>query len=233
MAYPYTTSKPGLVATINQLRSSFPNVVNAETLKKWSIAANNEGTVINVLKFIGIIDNEGNKNPVAAKVFVEHDNKVFADKFKQLIKTSYKNLFETWGDEKAWNLEKAQLINFFRHEDDTSARVGQEQAATFSLLASVAGYGPPIPEGKKTTSGRKTNTSSANAINGTKKSVTKKQVEVSEVTSVNNLDANSPNSIRNNSGPALTVRIEINLPVADDQAVYDRIFKSIKENLYP
>lgn len=29
----------------------------------------------------------------------------------------------------------------------------------------------------------------------------------------------------------LTVRVEINLPTAEDQAVYDRIFRSIRENL--
>ena len=33
------------------------------------------------------------------------------------------------------------------------------------------------------------------------------------------------------NGVALTVRIEINLPAAGDQDTYDRIFKSIRENL--
>jgi hypothetical protein len=31
--------------------------------------------------------------------------------------------------------------------------------------------------------------------------------------------------------PGVTVRVEINLPVTDDQSVYDKIFKSLRANL--
>jgi hypothetical protein len=42
--------------TIEQLRRSFPKTVNAETLKKLGIAPQNESYIINVLRFIGVID---------------------------------------------------------------------------------------------------------------------------------------------------------------------------------
>jgi hypothetical protein len=37
--------------------------------------------------------------------------------------------------------------------------------------------------------------------------------------------------VGNREGPALTVRVEINLPVTEDQQVYDKIFRSIRANL--
>jgi hypothetical protein len=41
----------------------------------------------------------------------------------------------------------------------------------------------------------------------------------------------STKGIQAEAGVALTVRIEINLPASGDQETYDRIFKSIRENL--
>lgn len=225
MPYPYTTSKQGLVGAINQLRSVFPSVVNADTLKKWSIAPNNEGSILNALRFIGIIDEEGKKNSEASKVFNEHDDTAFAAKFKKLVETSYAGLFENWGDT-AWTLDKEKLITFFRNVDGSSARVGQEQAVTFLLLASFAGYGKPISESKASVSLKKI-PSNKKGNGGTAKSSIRQEASPPE--SSHQAQDSQQNKT---SGPALSVRIEINLPIADNQEVYDRIFKSIKENLY-
>jgi hypothetical protein len=59
MAFPYTVTIPGLVGTLRQLRSVFPSKLTADTLKKWSIAPNNETYVLNVIRFLGLIDEEG------------------------------------------------------------------------------------------------------------------------------------------------------------------------------
>lgn len=217
MAYPYSTTIPGLVAAIRQLRSAFPALVTAETLKKWSIASNNEGTVLVVLRFLGIIDEEGKKQPDAAKVFVEHDDATFAKKFEGLVKAAYTDLFESWADA-AWTLERAKLIGFFRTADESSARVGQQQAQTFAALASIAGHGSPPAEAP--TQPRKAKPSfpvAKKAPKGTSSSATQETV------------AKAPDG--GSASVAMTVRVEINLPVTDDQAVYDKIFKSIRANL--
>ena len=60
--HPYSPGGPGgIAATINQFRRSFPKTVNAETLKQLGIAPKNESYLINILRFIGAIDPEGNK----------------------------------------------------------------------------------------------------------------------------------------------------------------------------
>jgi hypothetical protein len=141
VAHPYTTTIAGMVAAIRQLRSNFPAVVTADTLKKWSIASNNEAPIIVVLRFLNLIDEEGKKVADNAKAFVEHDDQAFASKFEAVVREAYSDLFDTWGDA-AWDLEKNKLIGFFRNADSTSARVGQEQAATFLALAGLAGHGP-------------------------------------------------------------------------------------------
>jgi len=67
--HPYMSGSGGLVQAVNHLRKSFPGEVSAETLKKLGIAPNNETYVINILRFIGVIDAEGKKTTKAASVF--------------------------------------------------------------------------------------------------------------------------------------------------------------------
>jgi hypothetical protein len=220
MAHPYTTTIAGLIAALRQLRSAFPAVVTAETLKKWSIASNNESQVLVVLRFLGILDDEGKKVAANAKAFNEHEDESFAKAFEPIVKAAYTDLFDTWGDA-AWDLEKNKLIGFFRNADGSSARVGQQQASTFLTLAALAGHGPvpstivsPTPKiakQPKKAAAAKPKTETKNAVvPGTPSPSTHVVAGV---------------------GPNITLRVEINLPVTDDQSVYDSIFKSIKANL--
>jgi hypothetical protein len=223
MSYPYTITTSGLVATLRQLRSTFPSRVTAETLKKWHIASNNESTVLAVLRFLGIIDDEGRKQASAEAVFVEHDDARFAQKFAALVKDAYARLFTDWGDN-AWTLDKPKLITFFRTEDKTSATVGDRQAKTFQALATIAGN--EAPDRRPAANGgapRKTSAKSQDA-NGGGRSRAAKSTAPREGGTVTVPAANG--------GPSFTVRIELNLPVTDDQEVYDKIFKSIRTNLY-
>jgi hypothetical protein len=60
--HPYTPAQGMIGLTINQFRKSFPQSVTSETLKKLGIAPNNESRVINVLKFLGYLDQDGSKD---------------------------------------------------------------------------------------------------------------------------------------------------------------------------
>jgi hypothetical protein len=230
MAYPYTSTLQGLRDTLQQLRSSFPLQITADTLKKWSIAPNNEGPVLNVLRFLGIIDEQGNKQSEAVPVFVEHDDSAFAEKFGNLVHNAYQGLFAHWG-EQAWSLDRNRLITFFRMEDHSTARVGQQQAMTFEALASLAGHSTQLAE-STTPKTRKVKSSSR------KRTEVSKRSENAPAGLEAKLEAKPPShsmdlETHRSSPPAFTVRIEINLPVAEDQEVYDRIFRSIRGNLYP
>lgn len=216
----YVPAPGTIVPVINHLRNSFPAAVDAGTLKKLGFAPKNESYVLNVLRFIGLIDQESKKTNEASKVFTIQDDKEFQKAFSKLVMKSYNDLFDLHG-EKAWALDTDSLITFFRQSDQTSAITGKRQAATFSILAAFSGVGE-IPQTKTTIT--KPSTKSF-----------KPKKEKAKVQDSRGSKAEKPgqgNTIIERESPiGLTVRIEINLPADGDQDTYDRIFKSIRENL--
>ena len=216
--HPYIPTTGYLIQVLNHLRDSFPSTISADTLKKLGFAPKNESYVLNILRFLGFIDKDGNKTDVASKIFSTHDNTAFSKEFSKSIQKTYKELFDLHG-EKSWDLDLDTLITFFRSSDQTTAIVGKLQSATFLILSSFAGHGD-MPE-SKTKSVKKQNS---------KGSDTKlKQSKISK----NNISKIAQDSGDGKKGNdfGLTVRIEINLPASGDQETYDRIFKSIRANL--
>lgn len=211
--HPYAPGPGGISAAINQFRKSFPTTVTAETLKSLAIAPMNESYIINVLRFIGAVDKDGKRTEKAATVFSHHDDADFHKAFEEMVKTAYGDLFSLHGNE-AWSLDTNKLISFFRSKDKTTDLVGQRQATTFQLLSSFAGHGAPLAPAQK---------SSAKSKAGKPA----RQKTVKEITRSGGTQAN--NTLARDVG--LTVRIEVNLPAAGDQETYDRIFRSIRENL--
>ncbi len=65
--HPYISGAGNVAQAINHFRNSSPQTINADTLKKLGLASNNESYLINILRFIGIIDEDGNKTEEAAK----------------------------------------------------------------------------------------------------------------------------------------------------------------------
>lgn len=57
--YPYISSSGPVVKTVERFRKQFPGEVTAETLRKLGIAPKNESYVINILKFLNLIDEIG------------------------------------------------------------------------------------------------------------------------------------------------------------------------------
>lgn len=84
---------------------------------------------------------------------------------------------------------------------------------TFQLLAGFAGHGTPP---------------AAPAQKPSPKPKVAKQPKVTHSSEGNN-QSRTDSGIARDVG--LTVRIEVNLPPAGDQETYDRIFRSIRENL--
>ena len=218
--HPYVSAPSYLVQVVNHFRKSFPNTVAAETLRKLGFAPKNESYVLNVLRFLELIDQEGNRTDLASRVFTLRDDSTFFQEFGEVVTKAYSDLFELHGDS-AWSLDTDTLITFFRSSDETTEVVGKRQAMTFRLLAAFSGHGE-LP-------GSRTGTPKVSA-GATKKKVTAKQKVPSVMES-------SPSSgeqagLRQKADSfGLTVRIEINLPADGDQETYDRIFRSIRENL--
>lgn len=224
--HPYTSGASGLVAAIVQLRKSFPAKVNAETLKKLGIAPNNETYIINILRFLGIIDIEGNKDAKAASVLVQHDESEFQKGFAGIVQAAYKDLFDLHGVD-AWIATPDKLISFFRSTDQTSDIVGRRQASTFQTLATIAGkLDGQLP--KATTAKAKKADPAAPKKQTTKNTGAKPG---SSADTPPPAGTGTGASGGNASDMSLTVRIEINLPAGGDKETYDNIFKSIRENL--
>jgi len=218
--HPYVTAPGYLVQVLTQFKKSFPPIVTAETLKKLGFAPQNESYILNILRYLGFIDQDGNKTPDAIKIFSLHDKDTFASEFGKKVSEAYSDLFELHTDE-TWELDSDGLITFFRSSDGTTERVGKLQASTFRTLASFSGHGEvnekaPI---KQSSTSAKSKAPKAKSI-----SFLAKESEESKVKG----DSGESNKKRD---IGLTVRIEINLPADGTQETYDRIFKSIRENL--
>ncbi|MGE0455886.1 MAG: DUF5343 domain-containing protein [Vicinamibacteria bacterium] len=215
--HPYMSGSGPLFQIVEQLRKSFPATVTAETLKKLGLAPNNEGYVINILRFINALDQEGKKTAEGAKVFTQHANDSFQKAFSKLVKDAYGDLFTLHGDS-AWSLDQNKLIQYFRSTDETSGVVGRRQATTFQALSAIAGKAEP-----PTT---RTTDAKAKATKSQKGATVKPKAAAPPTPSP--IDVSAAKRARD---VGLTVRVEINLPADADQPTYDRIFKSLRENL--
>lgn len=215
--HPYTGVTNSIVQAVNHLRKTLPPQITSDTLKKLAIAPNNESYLINILKFLNIIDNEGNRTKEATVLFTKHDDDDFKKHFSKTVQDAYSDLFSLHGDG-AWALSFDDLISYFRANDQTSDIVGKRQASTFQTLAALGGHGEP-PTIKATATGKREN----------KKKAPKAKPPIPPKNPLAPETGNPPANTDNNFG--LTLRIEINLPVASDQKTYDMIFKSIRENL--
>ena len=94
--HPYISGGGIVEQMIGFLRKNFPSTVTSDTVKKFSIASNNESYVINALQFIGVIEHKGSGRRKGHDVFVL-GNDAFPKAFGDLIYDSYKDLFDLRG----------------------------------------------------------------------------------------------------------------------------------------
>lgn len=219
MSHPYVPSGGILQSAINQFRQSFPAKIDSDTLKKLAIASGNENGVINVLKYLGAVDDENKRTQAGQDLFSLHDDNEFGEKLAEMVEGSYSDLFEL-RSAGAWNANQDDLISFFRRSDGTSAVVGKRQAITFQTLASMSGKREEEilargPRGPNKASKKKDPKEPAAKKKAQSPSKTQEKVVLQ----------------RGGSDVALTVRVEVNLPANASKDAYDHIFASIKKNL--
>jgi hypothetical protein len=66
--HPYISGAGNITQMIGYLRKNFPVTVTADTVRKLGLASNNESYVINVLQFLGLIDEEGKRTDIGHEV---------------------------------------------------------------------------------------------------------------------------------------------------------------------
>ncbi len=217
--HPYMSGGGAIVKAVQHFRRSLPPTIDASTLKRLGLAQKNESYLINILQFIKVIQEDGSPTDEARSTFTQHDDAAFAKAFGVMTKTAYADLFSLHG-ENAWTLDQSTLVTYFRQTDQTSAVVGTRQATTFQTLAELAGH--------RNGSGARSQGQGDEGVVRARRSAKQAKPEVK---------GGKPNTDQQKTRASedrdfgLTVRIEINLPASDDQETYDRIFKSVRENL--
>ena len=201
-AHPYISSPGALIKTIKHLRNTFPSKIDAGTLQKLGLAPNNESYLINILKFLSVIDDDHKTSTSVGKIFSNHDDATFENEFAGIVKSAYSDLFETHGDD-AWKLSSDQLITFFRAADQSSAIVGKRQSKTFGALSGISGHAE-LPKVKSASSSPSKSTSTK-----VKAKAPGKGKETGSATTQPN-DNIAPTGTPS-TDVALTVRVEINL----------------------
>lgn len=218
--HPYISGAGNITQMIGFLRKTFPATVNSDTVKKLGLASKNESYVINVLQFLGLIDEKGKRTEEGHAVLNKHDDAEFQPAFEELIKSAYNDLFELRGDD-AWIMTRDQLIGYFRNADKTGDVIGRRQAGVFMALRELAGHGAEEAQSKPKNAG----------VPKAKVPPKAKKAELAKPAVVQDPPA-LPQKLQKGE-MALTVRIEINLPAEGTKETYDTIFKSIKANLCP
>jgi Family of unknown function (DUF5343) len=225
--YPYSSGQAGVVQTFSQLRKGFPPKVDAGYLQRFNIAPRNESYIISILRFLDLIDEDGNRVQDKADYFFGDDD-AFKSGLEGALRTAYLQVFNEMGDG-ALDAQKSDLTHWFRASDKTSDLVGQRQATTFQTLAALAGHGdlPTVRSGaakKPATPGP-----AARRTTAAKTTPSKQLHKPREDEDVDG--GGDDGRAKNWQDVGLTVRIEVNLPPGGDADTYDLIFASIRKHL--
>ncbi|MCE5258107.1 MAG: DUF5343 domain-containing protein, partial [Chloroflexi bacterium] len=213
-SHPYITAPSYLTQLIAALRDSFPPQLSAATLKKLGIAPNNESSTISTLKRLGLLDAAGMRTPRAEALFGIADDSAFAAAFADLVRDAYRDLFEIRG-ENAWSLASDELATYFQAAG-ASPKVAGLQVKTFRILAEAAGR----PAFAETGAARQLTLPRGRPADKSKAALPARSA------------AGEPSRRGSASRSAnLTLHIDLHLPDNADQETYDRIFRSIREQL--
>lgn len=223
--YPYASGQAAIVQTFSQLRKGFPGKVDASYLQRFSIAPANESYIISILRFLGLIDEDGTRVEDKTGYFFGDDDS-FKSGLEDTLRRAYSLLFDEMGDG-ALNAPKGDLTPWFRASDKTSDLVGGRQASTFQTLAALAGHGD-LPAVR---SGVAKKPAAATPGSAGKKTTPKKTTPENQVEKPGGGDGDGAGGGKNRQDVGLTVRIEVNLPPGGDADTYDLIFASIKKHL--
>jgi Family of unknown function (DUF5343) len=94
--YPYSSGQTAVVQAFDRLRKGFPAKVDAGYLQRFSIAPANESYIISILRFLGLIDEEGNKVDATTGHFYAGDD-AFKPGLEEVLRSSSRNSSMRWG----------------------------------------------------------------------------------------------------------------------------------------
>lgn len=205
-SYPYIVSNNKIEPIFSRVRSAAKpeRFTIRETLHKWGFTTTNDRAIIGILKDLGFLNEGGVPTQYYDRLRDPTDWRyVLAERMKEL----YADLFAIDGNiQKASEAEIRGAISRVTGKDDDSVK---RYYATFKTLASLANF-----DERSTRAG---------APEG---SLSKLQEQAKKSDSDERQEAEHPRR-----RPDFHYNIQIHLPVTTDIAVYNAIFRSLKDNL--
>ena len=203
-AYLTTTRNTAAIFEAIQ-RAGVPERFTYEFLKQLGFGSSGDRPTIPVLKAIGFLDDSSQPTALYRRF---KDKSIAKSVMAQALRQGYSDLYAV--DTEAHNKTTGQLAGMFARLSDKGEAVTAKMAVTFKALASMADFEadaqvePPPAEASVTAEG-------AEPL----------------------VEAGSPDDQVATGSSVLTLRhdIHIHLPVSTEVAVFDAIFKSIRNNL--
>lgn len=191
------------------LSAKAPASLSTGFLKTLGFTSSNDSLYIRLFKDLGLIDQS---NSPTEKYFRFLDQSESKKVIAECVEEAYSDLFAI--NKKAYELTEAEVKNKFKtltqgaKEDNIVALM----AKTFKALCDYADWSKPVQQIPKVTGIEKKD---------------EKQTDPNGATF-----AKHSSTTENNDKPSLHYNIQIHLPETRDTAVYDAIFKSLKEHLF-
>lgn len=135
--YPYTLNPGNLAKFLERMRSAgVPPKVTRDYLTQAGFKSSNDRAIINILKFIGFVDNSGTTTKDKYENFrnTNEGPKVLANS----IRSSYSELFQMYPD--AHQKDAEALRNFFSTHTKGGPNVLSAMVSTFKTLCSEAAF---------------------------------------------------------------------------------------------
>jgi hypothetical protein len=192
------------------LSAKAPTSLTTGFLKTLGFTSSNDSLYIRLFKDLGLIDQS---NAPTEKYFRFLDQSESTKVIAECVEEAYSDLFAI--NKKAYELSETEVKNKFKtltqgsKEDNILALM----AKTFKALCDYADWSKPTQSIPKAV-------------------VTPEKKEEKHVDPPKGVTVKHPISSETSDKPSLHYNIQIHLPETRDTAVYDAIFKSLKEHLF-
>jgi len=198
----YTTVPSDLQDFLSKVpQFGVPSSVDAQWLAQVGFATSNQRSILNVLRAIDAIDDDGKPTEVWSAIRSKNRKGI-----GQAIRNAYADLFSTFSD--PHKKDDEAIANFYRASTTYSSATLQRVIRTFRVLTEIADLDASEPSAGSSSSSKEKKDDEKGA--GTKE---------------------APLLPPTQAPVHLTVNIQLQLPATAEGKVYEQLFRAMRENL--
>jgi len=201
--YAYTTVPGKIKPLLDKIRAvGIPKKVSGSWLKSLGYTSSNDGTLISVLKFVGLVDQSG----VPTSTWNSYRGAKHRAVLGQAIRTGYAELYAFYPDAHA--RANTELTHVFSTSSSAGAQAIAKTVATFKALVEEAEFSPEAEPAA---------TSLPSGPLHTAPAASSPQV---------------PSPPKEGTGPEVHIDIQIHISPESSAQQIDKIFESMSKHLY-